>query len=774
VKSLRFVCLFTIFVCAVAFAQNNPVPFVNQPLVPMTVKPGSGGFTLTVNGTGFATDAVVNWNGTPRTTEVISSSQLKAIINAADVAKAGTASLTVVNPGKPNRISSVANFLVRTASSTVALTLDPNLSSPGEVVVGDFNNDGKLDAVVADPQPNGSSGLIDLYFGKGDGSFKAPVQTSSSFGTYYLLSGDFNGDGKPDLLISPGVGFAAFITRNNGTFTQKQSFGGGDGGGPSAVGDFNGDGNLDVAYIGYSGDFYLAIYLGNGNGTFKLASDYDLGPDGGGTAAVGDFNGDGKLDLAIPVAYGSTMMVLLGNGDGTFQSPITYSTSYGGGAAVAADVNGDGILDLVTGAGSVLLGIGDGTFADAGGINLNGGTVSVGDFNGDGKLDLAAVSVDTSGAQHLMIAAGKGDGTFKNPIEFAAGTNFFSWTSFGVGDFNGDGKLDLIVSTTIDLFDFGNTLLFLQTSASLSPASLAFGNQNVGTKSKPQTVTFKNIGSDALKISGITITGADSKDFSQSNQCGTSLPPGVSCKINVTFAPKMAGSLTASLQVSDSAVGSPQAVSLSGTGVAAATVSLTPSKLPFPVQLVNTTSSPQTATLTNTGSTAVTISKISAATPFSETNNCPASLPTNTNCQIKVSFKPTAKGPASGKLSVTDDATGSPQTVALSGMGTVVNLSPIGVNFGDQKVGTKSAPVPVQLTNEGTTTLSITQIAIAGPDPNDFSQTNNCGSSVPAGGSCTIKVTFQPTTTGSRSAKLAVSDDGGGSPQEVPLGGPGT
>ena len=137
-------------------------------------------------------------------------------------------------------------------------------------------------------------------------------------------------------------------------------------------------------------------------------------------------------------------------------------------------------------------------------------------------------------------------------------------------------------------------------------------------------------------------------------------------------------------------------------------------------------------------------------------------------------FKPTAKGPASGELSVTDDAKGSPQTVALSGTGTVVKLSTSGINFGDQKVGTKSAAVPVQLTNVGTTKLSISQIAITGTDGGDFGETNNCGTSVPAGGSCTIKVSFKPTAQRQRSASLAISDDGGGSPQTVALTGTGT
>jgi Abnormal spindle-like microcephaly-assoc'd, ASPM-SPD-2-Hydin len=126
-------------------------------------------------------------------------------------------------------------------------------------------------------------------------------------------------------------------------------------------------------------------------------------------------------------------------------------------------------------------------------------------------------------------------------------------------------------------------------------------------------------------------------------------------------------------------------------------------------------------------------------------------------------------------LSVTDDAQGSPQTVALSGTGTVVKLSPIGVNFGDQKVGTTSSPIPITLTNEDShAPVNISNISIKGSNVGDFAQTNDCGSSVPAGGNCTINVTFTPRATGQRSANLMVSDDGGGSPQTVPLAGTGT
>jgi hypothetical protein len=203
-------------------------------------------------------------------------------------------------------------------------------------------------------------------------------------------------------------------------------------------------------------------------------------------------------------------------------------------------------------------------------------------------------------------------------------------------------------------------------------------------------------------------------------------------------------------------------------------VTLTPSTLTFSTQLVGTTSQPQDATLTNTGNQPITISSIAASAPFGQTNDCPSTLAVNANCEIQVTFTPTDKGMANGTLSVTDNATGSPQQVALSGTGTAVMLSPTAINFGDVRVGTSSLPIKVTLSNLGTSSLSITQIAIKGVDPSDFSQTNNCGGSLPPQSKCTITVTFTPTATGSRSANVSISDNDPTSPQTVPLSGKGT
>src|ERR1700723_2296215 len=198
---------------------------------------------------------------------------------------------------------------------------------------------------------------------------------------------------------------------------------------------------------------------------------------------------------------------------------------------------------------------------------------------------------------------------------------------------------------------------------------------------------------------------------------------------------------------------------------------LAPANPKFPLQLVGTTGSAQTETLTNTGNLPVNISNISATAQFTQSNNCPSSLPIGGNCQIQVKFAPQLRGKIAGTLSVSDDAQGSPQTVALSGTGTVVKMSAKGITFGNWKVGTKSPPVPIKLTNVGKSSLIISQISIGGVDPGDFSQTNNCGSKVVGGGSCTIKVTFAPQAKGSPSAVLQATENDPRSPQKVALRG---
>jgi uncharacterized protein (DUF2141 family) len=211
----------------------------------------------------------------------------------------------------------------------------------------------------------------------------------------------------------------------------------------------NSDGILDSASVSFDGVFFnLDIALGNGDGSFRTVTSTALNIQHSvGVAVVGDFNGDGKLDVAIPSLGNSipgpgTVAVFLGNGDGTVQSEVDYQIPWGGTFASIADVNGDGKLDIVTSGASVLLGKGDGTFV-AGwsfGLSSGQGSVPIGDMNGDGKLDVATISSDISGNQTLNLFLGKGDGTFQNPIAFAL--THGSYGLLSVADFNNDGLLD--------------------------------------------------------------------------------------------------------------------------------------------------------------------------------------------------------------------------------------------------------------------------------------------------------------------------------------------
>lgn len=304
------------------------------------------------------------------------------------------------------------------------------------------------------------------------------------------------------------------------------------------------------------------------------------------------------------------------------------------------------------------------------------------------------------------------------------------------------------------------------------PLALSYGVETVGVTAAAQTSTLTNSGSTDLGITGIAITGTNAADFAENHTCGTSLAAGASCSISVTFNPSAVGARKASLSVTDSAANSPQQVALSGSGTTSA-ATVAPSTLKFSAQLINTSSASQAVKVTSTGATALTISNIATAPPYSQVNNCGASLSPGTSCTINVTFTPTVQGTQKGTLTVSDNAVGAPQTVALSGAGTVISFSPSMLSFGNQTRGTSSAPQNITMTNIGSTDVSITTIGISGTQSSSFSQTNNCGSSLAGGASCTIAVTFTPQITGGLNANVTVSDSGGSGPQQVHLSGKG-
>jgi hypothetical protein len=329
------------------------------------------------------------------------------------------------------------------------------------------------------------------------------------------------------------------------------------------------------------------------------------------------------------------------------------------------------------------------------------------------------------------------------------------------------------------------TITALLPVAGVAPGSLSFGTQNIGTNSLPQAVMLSNTGGGALVISSITATG----DFSQTNNCGSSVAAGGSCTINVTFTPTAVGSRNGTLTTTDNnggVTGSTQTVSLTGTGIAPLAL-VSPTALTFGSQLVGTASASQPVKLGNTGNVALTVTSIAISPNFGQTNNCGGSVAASGSCTFSVTFAPAATGTLTGTLTITDDNNevgGSTQTVSLTGMGTAVSLSPASLSFGAQLMGSGSLKT-VTLTNLGSTPLSISSLTVVsiapltplGTKAEDFTiQSGSCvaGGSVAGLGSCTINVAFKPTAAGVRSATLVIGDSDPGSPQTVRLRGTGT
>lgn len=306
--------------------------------------------------------------------------------------------------------------------------------------------------------------------------------------------------------------------------------------------------------------------------------------------------------------------------------------------------------------------------------------------------------------------------------------------------------------------------------ASLSPATLIFTSQNVGVASSRQTVTLSNNGTAALTITQIAASG----DFAETNTCGSAVAAGANCAIAVTFTPTAAGARTGNLTVTDNASGSPHSATLSGTGVALAPqASLSPAMLTFSSQITGSTSAAQVVTLSNGGAAALAVTQIAASGDFAETNTCGSSVGAGASCAISVTFTPTAAGARTGTLTVTDNDASASQTAALSGTGATpapqATLSPATLTFASETMGTVSSSQTVTLSNGGTAALSVTQIGASG----DFSETNTCGASVAAGGSCTISVAFTPTVVGARGGNLTVTDSAASSHQSATLSGHG-
>jgi Abnormal spindle-like microcephaly-assoc'd, ASPM-SPD-2-Hydin/Cep192 domain 4/HYDIN/CFA65/VesB-like, Ig-like domain len=465
----------------------------------------------------------------------------------------------------------------------------------------------------------------------------------------------------------------------------------------------------------------------------------------------------------------------LGNGDGTFTESISTSAIEPAGFA-SGDLNSDGSVDLISAnnlegdsvAPDVALFL-SGPFVNLSPPSLAFGGVDVGTPSPSRDLTLANIgnapmtiaNVGTTG--DYSQTNGCGD-SLAPQANCQIGVTFSPTQS---GTRNGSVTItDNVVTSPQNVSLTGVGVLPI---GSLSPGSLSFNSQLVGTSSAPQTVTLSNTGMGPLDISQVEI----STNFTETNNCNGSVAPNSHCIFQVVFSPTGSGSLQGTLTIIDNNNGqdnSRQTASLSGMAIQPV-VSLSPSSASFGSQQVNVASAPQVVALTNTGSAPVTFTSIAASANFFETNTCGKTLAASSKCQINVTFTPTTLGTLNGTLTITDNAPGSPQTVALSGTGleAEVKFSPASLSFGFELVGVATAAENVKVTNPGNEALAIKSISASG----DFAQTNTCGTSLAANGSCTVSVTFKPTAGGARSGMLTVTDNATGSAQTVALTGTG-
>jgi len=320
---------------------------------------------------------------------------------------------------------------------------------------------------------------------------------------------------------------------------------------------------------------------------------------------------------------------------------------------------------------------------------------------------------------------------------------------------------------------------------SLSPASLTFNDQKVGTSSQAQSILLTDTGGAPLTINSIV----PSSDFLETNNCGTGLATGPGCTISVTFMPTAAGTRTGAITITSNAQGSPHTANLTGNGVTTApavnltctigSVTVACNSLTFSAQAVGTPSTAQNVVLKNVGNDTLNITGITATGDFTA-SPCPATLAASASCSISVTFTPTATGTRAGSLVIMDNAGDSPQSVSLTGTGTpfgpAISFSATALPFGNQFVGATSSKQSVTVTNIGSAPVTFTSIKASG----DFAETDTCANGIPVKtvntpiNFCTILVTFTPAASGARAGAITISDNAPASPQAVTLSGEGT
>jgi len=561
------------------------------------------------------------------------------------------------------------------------------------------------------------------------------------------------------------AGGAAFVSRFDTTKTGAASL-------------------LYSSYLaGEAADFGDAIALGPSNVAYVTGSTSSLlFP-----ATSGAFQSKGN---SAGIAFISLIDTSL-----TGSASLKYSTFLGGsgissGFAIASDTTGNAYVAGSTQGNDFPVTKGALQLAPAPGSTGEGFVTKL-DPAGTGTADLV----------YSTYFGGSGDpsttdevhGIAVNPLTnngYIAGVTGSSATTFPV--FPNPGAFQIALNGTSDAFI---AQLTFQPALTVSPLTLTFGPQLVGTPTAAQMVTLTNNNITAVAFTSVAVSGgspvAANTDFtSPTNTCGTSIAAGASCTISVVFTPSTATVETANLIITDGDSTSPQTVALTGTGTNSI-LTVAPTTLAFGNQPVGTPTAAKMVTLTNSTNAAIAFTSAvvsggvpaAASTDFTSTNTCGTSIAANGSCTVSVIFKPSVAAAETANLVLTDAASGSPQTVTLSGTGTsstggTLTVAPTSLAFGNQPVGTPTAAKMVTLTNGTNAAIAFTSAVVSGGVPaaasTDFTSTNTCGTSIAASGTCTVSVIFKPSVAASETANLVLTDAASTSPQTVTLSGTGT
>jgi len=863
--AMRVAILLALMMCLtkISFAQLG-VAYIQELQPPSSPAGASSDLSLTITGVNIDTTAVVKFDGTTLSGTCSGFNQCKVTVPKSLLATAHTAIVTVANP--TFSVSNAAFFPV-TASAPQGFSNNAAIvgTAPQAIGVADLNGDGKQDLVVVNSSDNNFSVLLgngDGTFKKPDGTAcgasGSPCPTfSTGHNPRAVVVGDFDNDGKIDVVVAnkDDNTLSLFKGDGNGGFGAASTI---NIAGVAPVGlvavDLDFDGKLDLFVInqtdhscsGATGTGSLSVLFGDGTGKFSNKS--NAGPVAISDVclnvtpvaiATGDIDNNAEHFPDFAITSGSVpSSTTCAPGDGTVtvvdgtsifnatQSMLNsihfgaFCAGQNPGGITAADFNNDGILDLaVTNTGgnfAVLINKGTGTFGVPNSQNsyvtYPAGTNSpiaiiAGDIDGDGKVDVAMAD---QGSNAVAVANGNGDGTFHNP--FGGSISSTANTNGGTGpvglvaaDFNGDGRLDIATANHND--NPGTVTIMLQapqlTVLCISSQSdgctgppqpgqtgtpaLLFGNVVIGSSSAPLKIKVENDGSAPITFNPINDANnfqPPTSDFSQTNTCGTSLAISANCEIDVTFNPHASGDLSSALKI-PGLNNSFQFVSVSGTGVEAA-VTFNPQTIAFGQQLINApavgaVAPPQlSGTLTNTGNSDLKISGTvtSSTSEFAiVTENCSnTTKKPNESCSFTVSFSPTLFGLRKGTL-VFPTNIGS-ISLNLFGQGTTptVSLTNPPLLFSNQQVGTTSAPQTILLSNIGNGQLffadNVPAFALSGANPDDFAITGNSCPLFPlfldVSLNCSITVTFTPnmklpTPITARSATLVITDNDAGS-----------